>query len=64
MLHTAIVVEESMLEESGYCSPSSDCVTVAKVRRELKFHLSRLRSLLHRSQALEARLQNEISLVS
>jgi hypothetical protein len=63
MLRTAIVVVESVLEESVTSSLSSDSVTVAKAQRDLKFHLSRLRSLLHRSQALEARLQNEINLV-
>jgi hypothetical protein len=63
ILRTAIVVVESMLEESGTSSPSSDSVTVEKAQRDLKFHLLRLRSLLHRSQALEARLQNEINLV-
>lgn len=63
MLRTAIVVVESLLEESGPRSPSSDSITVTKAQRDFKFHLSRLRSLLHRSQALEARLQNEINLV-
>lgn len=63
MLRTAIVVVESMLEESGPSSASSDSVTAAKAQRNLKFHVSRLRSLLRRSQALEARLRNEINLV-
>lgn len=64
MLLTAIVVVECMLEEFGSSSSGSFDATVMEARRKFNFHLTMLRGLLNRSRALEARLQNEINLVS
>jgi hypothetical protein len=63
MLLTASSVVESM--SSRLQCHRSECSgdKIARTAGEFSFYLSILQSLLNRSRALEARLQNEINLV-
>jgi hypothetical protein len=64
MLETAISVTESIAKEVSAYSPhlcDLDCSTIVK---DLDFSISLLTGLRNRSQALEKRLENEISLAS
>lgn len=62
-LRTAIVVVESMLDNFGSSVSTIPNANTLNAQKEFNFHLTMLRSLLNRSQALELRLQNEINLV-
>jgi hypothetical protein len=64
MLTTALSVVEGMMKECDLtCSGSSDQASSACLR-ELHFVSSLMKALLHRSSALEKRMENEIALVS
>jgi Mg2+ and Co2+ transporter CorA len=64
MLTTALSVVEDMTKECDLpCSGSSDQASSACLR-ELQFVSSLMKALLHRSSALEKRMENEIALVS
>lgn len=62
-LTTGLSVVDGMIKECEL-HVQGGCGTSATSRRELDFHASMLKCLLQRSKALEARMQNEINLVS
>jgi hypothetical protein len=64
MLATALSVVESMSKECDFIrNGAGDRATFACLR-ELEFTCSLMKALLHRSNALEKRMENEIALVS
>jgi len=64
MLTTALSVVDSMEKQCRACSFDVQGLHASAILRELDFHASMLKSFLHRSKALEERMQNEINLVS
>jgi hypothetical protein len=64
MLTTALSVVECMMNECEVTSSGSDSQASSACRRELQFVSSLMKALLHRSSALEKRMENEIALVS
>jgi hypothetical protein len=64
MLTTALSVVECMINECDVVGSGSDGQALAACRRELHFVSSLMKALLHRSDALEKRMENEIALVS
>ena len=64
MLTTALSVVECMMNECEVTGNGSDGQASSACRRELHFVSSLMKALLHRSGALEKRMENEIALVS
>lgn len=64
MLTTALSVVECMMNECEVVGSGSDGQALSACRRELHFVSSLMKALLHRSSALEKRMENEIALVS
>jgi hypothetical protein len=64
MLTTALSVVECMMNECEVAGAGSDNEASSACRRELHFVSSLMKALLHRSSALEKRMENEIALVS
>ena len=64
MLTTARSVVECMINECEVVGSGSDGQALSACRRELHFVSSLMKALLHRSGALEKRMENEIALVS
>jgi hypothetical protein len=64
MLTTALSVVECMIYECEVVGDGSDGQALSACRRELHFVSSLMKALLHRSGALEKRMENEIALVS
>jgi hypothetical protein len=64
MLTTALSVVECMMNECEVTGSGSDSQASSACRRELHFVMSVMKALLHRSSALEKRMENEIALVS
>lgn len=63
-LSTALSVVDSMVEEHESGRSNVGGGTSSACIRELDFTMSIMKSLLHRSNALEKRMSNEIALVS
>lgn len=64
MLETAISVMESVLKQARICPPQGYDLACSRILNDLEFCTSLLIGFRNRSQALEKRLDNEISLVS
>lgn len=64
MLTTALPVVECMMEECDLIGGGSSDQPSSACLRELRFVSSLMKALLHRSSALEKRMENEIALVS
>ncbi|GAB7336821.1 hypothetical protein MBLNU13_g11327t1 [Cladosporium sp. NU13] len=62
MLTTALSVVECMINECEVVSNGSDGQALSACRTELHFVSSLMKALLHRSGALEKRMENEIAL--
>jgi hypothetical protein len=63
MLTTALSVVESMAKECDFVRNGVGDQATFACRRELEFVCSLIRALLHRSSALEKRMENEMALV-
>jgi hypothetical protein len=64
MLTTALSVVDCMINECEIIGSGSGSQASSACRRELHFVSSLMKALLHRSGALEKRMENEIALVS
>jgi len=64
MLTTALSVVDCMMEECDLIGSGSNDQASSACLRELRFVSSLMKALLHRSSALEKRMENEIALVS
>jgi hypothetical protein len=64
MLTTALSVVESMAKECDFVRNGAGDQATFACRRELEFVCPLIKALLHRSSALEKRMENEIALVS
>jgi len=64
MLTTALSVIDCMINECEIVGSGLDGQALSACQRELHFVSSLMKALLHRSGALEKRMENEIALVS
>jgi hypothetical protein len=64
MLTTVLSVVDCMMEECDLIGRDSSDQASSACLRELRFVSSLMKALLHRSSALEKRMENEIALVS